>query len=98
MLSNEDGAFSAACLMQGINEDVATGSAHCIIGQVFAGLLGRTEGIRCWQCSARGGALTLDVDPDARGGTGVITITAAACLRSHGSLSWDETHRRWARA
>ena len=81
------------CVVQGINEDFATGSAHCILGPLFGEVLERRIGIRCWQCSSRGGAMTLDVKPE--GST--VTITALACLRSRGSLSWDTSSNRWSR-
>ncbi len=79
--------------MQGIDEDTATGSAHCIIGPLFADILGKTSDIRCWQCSARGGAMTLDVKRERH----MVAASALACLRSRGSLSWDCITSAWTR-
>jgi PhzF family phenazine biosynthesis protein len=44
----------------GIDEDPATGSAHCLLGPWWASRLGRDE-LRARQASERGGALTLRV-------------------------------------
>ena len=80
-------------VMQGIDEDTATGSAHCIIGPLFADILGKTSGIKCWQCSARGGAMTLDVKRERH----MVAVSALACLRSRGSLSLDHATSTWTR-
>ncbi|HEX3787794.1 MAG TPA: PhzF family phenazine biosynthesis protein [Pseudonocardiaceae bacterium] len=47
----------------GINEDQVTGSAHAVLGPLWADRLGRTE-LTAVQASARGGELALRVLPD----------------------------------
>jgi predicted PhzF superfamily epimerase YddE/YHI9 len=47
----------------GINEDPVTGSAHCVLGVFWAGILGRRE-LRAYQASPRGGSLGVRVDGD----------------------------------
>jgi PhzF family phenazine biosynthesis protein len=44
----------------GVPEDPVTGSAHCLLGPLWAGRLGRT-GLRARQLSARGGELRVEV-------------------------------------
>jgi PhzF family phenazine biosynthesis protein len=44
----------------GIDEDPVTGSAHCCIGPYWAERLGKAE-LRCFQASARGGAMRVKV-------------------------------------
>ena len=66
----------------GIDEDSATGSAHCVLGPLFAELLGKCSGIRCRQCSRRGGELVLDMHSDQH----MVSITAIASIRASGRL------------
>ena len=47
----------------GVPEDPVTGSAHCAIGPYWADQLG-TQTVRCYQASARGGNVTVDVRGD----------------------------------
>ena len=47
---------------RGIPEDPATGSAHAVLGPYWAARLGR-ERLACRQASARGGRLTVEVEP-----------------------------------
>jgi PhzF family phenazine biosynthesis protein len=58
----------------GIDEDQVTGSAHAVLGQLWAGWLGRTE-LTARQASARGGELALVVGEQTVrvGGTALIT-------------------------
>jgi PhzF family phenazine biosynthesis protein len=58
----------------GVDEDQVTGSAHAVLGQLWAGWLGRTE-LAAWQASARGGQLSLIVGADSVrvGGQALIT-------------------------
>jgi len=58
----------------GVDEDQVTGSAHAVLGQLWAGWLGRTE-LTAWQASARGGQLSLIVGADSVrvGGQALIT-------------------------
>lgn len=44
----------------GIDEDPVTGSAHCTLGPFWAEKLGKTT-LRCFQASARGGTLTVEM-------------------------------------
>lgn len=44
----------------GIPEDSVTGSAHCVLGPFWAGILGKTE-LAAFQVSSRGGILRLKV-------------------------------------
>ena len=58
-----DGAdFTSRCFFPavGIDEDPATGSAHCLLGPWWAERLGR-DVLRAHQASERGGAMTLRV-------------------------------------
>jgi predicted PhzF superfamily epimerase YddE/YHI9 len=58
----------------GIDEDQVTGSAHAVLGQLWAGWLGRTE-LTARQASVRGGELALVVGEETVqvGGTALIT-------------------------
>jgi len=58
----------------GVDEDQVTGSAHAVLGQLWAVWLGRTE-LTAWQASARGGQLNLMVGADSVrvGGKALIT-------------------------
>ena len=47
----------------GIDEDPVTGSAHCCIGPYWAERLGKTR-MTCYQASARGGVLKVEVAGD----------------------------------
>ncbi|MFO0587269.1 MAG: PhzF family phenazine biosynthesis protein [Polyangiaceae bacterium] len=47
----------------GIDEDPVTGSAHCCIGPYWAERLGKTK-MTCYQASARGGVLKVEVAGD----------------------------------
>jgi len=66
----------------GIDEDPATGSAHCALATYWAERLGRTE-FRAYQASARGGTLlvTLEGDRVRLGGTAV-TISRGELIAS----------------
>ncbi|MFI5235410.1 MAG: PhzF family phenazine biosynthesis protein [Gemmatimonadales bacterium] len=47
----------------GIDEDPATGSAHCMLGPYWAAKLGR-DTMTAWQISRRGGVLRVHVGPE----------------------------------
>ena len=46
----------------GCMQDPVTGSAHAVLGPYWAKRLGRSDGLRARQCSARGGELLVSVD------------------------------------
>ncbi|XP_024368867.1 uncharacterized protein [Physcomitrium patens] len=52
------------CAKMGLNEDSATGSAHCTLGPYWASKLGKTE-LNAYQASVRGGKFKVRVDEDA---------------------------------
>lgn len=47
----------------GINEDPVTGSAHCLLGPYWSGILGKTR-MRARQLSSRGGELDVELQGD----------------------------------
>ena len=62
----------------GIDEDPATGAAHCVLAPYWCDKIGRKQ-LRAYQASARGGVLDVGLDGDRvflRGGT--VTIIAGA--------------------
>jgi PhzF family phenazine biosynthesis protein len=73
----------------GVPEDPVTGSAQCLLGPYWAGVLGKTD-LRAAQVSARGGALRVRVVPDrvrvAGRATTVLAgaVTGEAARRLHG--------------
>ena len=92
----------------GLDEDQVTGSAHAVLGRLWAGWLGRTE-LAAWQASARGGRLALVVGADTVriGGAAVTTSRDELLVR----IPWSEPPgtdpgrtpgqprcRRWCRA
>eukprot|EP01062_Namystynia_karyoxenos_P012714 TRINITY_DN14596_c0_g1_i5.p1 TRINITY_DN14596_c0_g1~~TRINITY_DN14596_c0_g1_i5.p1 ORF type:complete len:301 (+),score=91.37 TRINITY_DN14596_c0_g1_i5:106-1008(+) len=64
----------------GINEDPVTGSAHCAIGPYWAQRLGKST-VRSYQCSDRGGVVTVDVR-----GNGRCSLSGHAAVTLQGVL------------
>ncbi|KAG0600466.1 hypothetical protein M758_11G036600 [Ceratodon purpureus] len=72
------------CPKMGINEDPATGSAHCTLGPYWASKLGKTE-LNAYQASSRGGKFLVRVDEEAgrcylQGGS--ILVMLGICLNT----------------
>jgi len=65
----------------GIDEDPVTGSAHCCIGPYWAGKLGKTS-LRCYQASARGGSMRVQVKGDR------VKLAGQAVTVMRGELLW----------
>lgn len=66
----------------GIDEDPATGSAHCVIGPYWAKKLGKDE-VRCYQASERGGEITVRVHGDRVDLLGQAVTVFAGVLGEH---------------
>jgi PhzF family phenazine biosynthesis protein len=65
----------------GIDEDPVTGSAHCCLGPFWAKRLGKTR-LRCFQASARGGTLHVEVAGDR------VKLRGQAITVMRGELLW----------
>lgn len=63
----------------GVPEDSATGSAHCMIAPYWAGRLGRTN-LRAYQASRRGGIIDCDVRGDR------VVVSGECCLFVEGKI------------
>ena len=63
----------------GVDEDPVTGSAHCTLGPVWSQRLGRST-LRCFQASARGGAMDVTTRGDR------VTLTGQAVVVIEGAL------------
>lgn len=72
------------CPKLGIDEDPATGSAHCTLGPYWASKLGKTE-LNAYQASARGGKFLVRVDEEAERcylQGGAILVMLGICLNT----------------